>query len=235
MHACFRTRDGDRDARCAEERRDTRRRRARARDRARIAMTSESRFAPRVERARDDAAPSTADDRPHRERRRETMGTSAMNGTPRVGRDARKTTRGIDGKENDARARPFRRGIDEEDDFEEDLSDARGEDEDEDVVAASARAVGRHGSARGILSPSGSFAEKRQRSKVRFESSLPNGFPERKPSMTKLSSGAFDDSSAREEAVAPFVGLVMVFLTVAFVAWFNDVLVRSVSSASAWA
>ena len=33
MHACFRTRDGDRDARCAEERRDTRRRRARARDR----------------------------------------------------------------------------------------------------------------------------------------------------------------------------------------------------------
>ena len=31
--------------------------------------------------------------------------------------------------------------------------------------------------------------------------------------------------------MAPFVGLVMVFLTVAFVAWFNDVLVRSVSSA----
>jgi len=53
--------------------------------------------------------------------------------------------------------------------------------------------------------------------------------------MTKLSSGAFDDSSAREEAVTPFVGLVMVFLTVAFVAWFNDVLVRSVSSVSAWA
>ena len=139
------------------------------------------------------------------------------------------------GKRTTRARRPFRRGIDEEDDFEEDLLDARGEDEDEDGVSASARAVGRHGSARGILSPSGSFAEKRQRSKVRFESSLPNGFPERKPSMTKLSSGAFDDSSAREEAVTPFVGLVMVFLTVAFVAWFNDVLVRSVSSVSAWA
>ena len=189
----------------------------------------------REARARDDAAPSTADDRARREGGRATMGASPTNGTSPRGRDARKTTRWLDGKENDARGRPFRRGIDEEDDFEEDLLDARGEDEDEDGVSASARAVGRHGSARGILSPSGSFAEKRQRSKVRFESSLPNGFPERKPSMTKLSSGAFDDSSAREEAVTPFVGLVMVFLTVAFVAWFNDVLVRSVSSVSAWA
>ena len=57
----------------------------------------------REARARDDAAPSTADDRAHREGGRETMGASPTNGTSPRGRDARKTTRWLDGKENDAR------------------------------------------------------------------------------------------------------------------------------------
>ena len=86
------------------------------------------------------------------------MGASPTNGTSPRGRDARKTTRWLDGKENDARGRPFRRGIDEEDDFEEDLLDARGEDEDEDGVSASARAVGRR--AKGVDRALGSGGER---------------------------------------------------------------------------
>lgn len=52
--------------------------------------------------------------------------------------------------------------------------------------------------------------------------------------MIKLSSGAFDDSSAREEAVTLFVGFVMVFFIVVFVVWFNDVFVCSVFFVFVW-
>ena len=92
---------------CGRATRHTAASRARARP-ARIAMTSESRFAPRVERARDDAAPSTADDRrAPRGRTRDDGRRRRRMGRRRAGRDARKTTR-VDGWERERRARDDR-------------------------------------------------------------------------------------------------------------------------------
>ena len=83
---------------------------------------------------------------------------------------------------------------------------------------------GRHGSARGILSPSsqprgksGPLASESgtlERTKsVRFEDDLPHGFPERKSSFSSL-----QDEGLMEDVVGPLSGFVAVVLATLFVA-----------------
>jgi hypothetical protein len=81
-------------------------------------------------------------------------------------------------------------------------------------------------SPRGILTPTGSLRNNGKRT-VRFETSLPHGFPERKPSLVKAcwSRGAGLDFDSRlgggvdeDDESTPWVGFLLVILTVTFVA-----------------
>ena len=97
--------------------------------------------------------------------------------------------------------------------------DAAAEEEDDARPSVSA-------SPRGILTPTGSLRNNGKRT-VRFESSLPHGFPERKPSLVKAcwSRGAGFDFDGRlaggvdeDDESTPWVGFLLVILTVTFVA-----------------
>lgn len=96
-------------------------------------------------------------------------------------------------------------------------------EEDAEARATTPRR-GKHGSSRGILSPSslpraksGSLASESgtmERTKsVRFEDDLPHGFPERKSSFSSL-----QDDRLMEDVVGPLSGFVAVVLAVGFVA-----------------
>lgn len=108
------------------------------------------------------------------------------------------------------------------------LRDTFGSGLDRDDSANMSRIIGRHGSARGILSPSGSTLGRScgrspseverpmdgtyERTKsVTFEDDLPHGFPERKASFSRFH---FEE----EDALAPLSGFVAVVLSVVFVA-----------------
>lgn len=108
------------------------------------------------------------------------------------------------------------------------LRDTFGSGLDRDDSANVSRIIGRHGSARGILSPSGSTLGRScgrspseverpmdgtyERTKsVTFEDDLPHGFPERKASFSRFH---FEE----DDALAPLSGFVAVVLSVVFVA-----------------
>ena len=95
-------------------------------------------------------------------------------------------------------------------------------------------------SPRGILTPTGSLRNNGKRT-VRFESSLPHGFPERKPSLVKAccSRGRALDSDGglhgvdQDDDSTPWVGFLLVILTVTFVACCGELFKRLYSLVTA--
>ena len=112
--------------------------------------------------------------------------------------------------------------------------EARDEHEHEDARPSDSA------SPRGILTPTGSLRNNGKRT-VRFESSLPHGFPERKPSLVNAccSRGRALDSDGglhgvdQDDDSTPWVGFLLVILTVTFVACCGELFKRLYSLVTA--